>query len=109
MSVKVLGLDELRKEFEISLLFDEHIVKGPNWLVIDDNGKYRSPTIQAAWLGFQMYAGNAHAMLRRFDPDRCISNGMVSSYLKELSTLNATGDVKDVFKLVLRIAGNSPA
>ena len=106
--------EELRSDFEIGLLFPDETRPdvGPGCLKKNKDGRYDSPTIQNAWLGYQMCAKYAHALLERYNPDRSVTPGMVTQLSEELDKAGYLrendDDLDRVFAAVLRVAGGSP-
>lgn len=108
---KPMTKDQLRSDFEISLLFpnDEKPEVGPGSLKRTADGAYESPTINSAWLGYQMCAKYAHALLARFDPDRSIHPGMVNRVREAIGKPHANPErVEELARAVLKVVGDSP-
>lgn len=79
-------LEHHRKEFEISLIFNEFKLLSGNGgeLVKNPSGEYANVFIEAAWRGYQMSISHAYGMLERFDPMRYIGPGLEGAF-RELS------------------------
>ena len=109
--------EELRKDFELGLMFPGNhngLDVGEGSLRRDREGNYKSPTIQAAWTGYRMYAKHAAAQLERTQPDRFLTNGHYTQFRELISDGTTTQDVTDewcdfVMRAALRVANGSPA
>lgn len=90
--VKPMSPEDLRADFELGLLFDgTGLETTAGCLKQRSDGKYDSPTIQNAWLGYQMCAGYAHGLLKRFDPERSVTPAMRTRYKELLRTKRQVG------------------
>lgn len=106
----MLDIDKLRRDFELSLLFNRYDL--PHYagcMKKKDNGLYEDNHIEAAWRGYQTAADDFDGQAKRFEPGREITPGMITQF-KELTGNKEVWDLdaKVLFGACMQVLADSP-
>lgn len=98
-----------RRDFEMACLFNNTLPKAPGWLCKNQDGTYRSPEAELAYLAYAMRAEADKEQLKRFDPARTLVEGHM---LQVNEALRKAGLVRPLtaehIRIVLQVIGGSP-
>lgn len=99
-----------REDFEMACLFNNALPKAPGWLRKKEDGTYRSPEAELAYIAYAMRAEGDKGQLKRFDPSRTLTAG----HMSQINT--ALGEAKLLrplsaqhVRIILAIIGGSTA
>lgn len=99
-----------RRDFEMACLFNNTLPKAPGWLRKNQDGTYRSPEAELAYLAYAMRAEADKEQLKRFDPARTIT----AAHMRQIN--EALGKEKLLrplsakhVRVILSAIGGSPA
>jgi len=106
-----LDEQELRKDFEIALLFRPEITGGKKGFLRTHPGKpgYFNSDAELLFQGYKVAREGDHAQLARFAPDRPIAPGMLRQLCETLESKGEGPVTETQVRIMLRVIGGLPA